>query len=318
MKAYVQNGYGSTDYLQLTDREKPVPKAGEVLIKVKASSINAGDNFSLKGSPWVIKLALGFPRPKDHVLGWDASGIVEALGDGVKDFKVGDQVFAGCEGAFAQYVSVSENNVAMKPENLSFEEAAAIPTAAITALMGLRDSGGLQAGQHVLINGASGGVGIFAVQLGKAMGAKVSGVCSRKNYALVESLGADRVYNYNEEDFSVSEEKFDLLLDNVSSRSIKDLRKSLKPGGKIVPNSGYGGVSYLVKVMVMKLFTKEIGKSYLAVPNRENLECLKAYIEEGKVKPVVDKVFPFVQLKEAFNHLENHHASGKIVISLDE
>lgn len=316
MKAYVQNGYGSTDFLSLVEREKPEPKANEILIKVKASSLNAGDYFSLMGSPWMIKLTLGFPRPKNHIPGWDVAGVVEAVGGDVKSFKPGDEVYAGCDKAFAEFVVVAEDLVSLKPENLSFEEAAAIPTAGVAALIGLRDKGELKAGQKVLINGASGGVGTYAVQIARAFGAQVSGVCSGRNSEMVKSLGAERVYDYNKEDFSQSDEKFDLLLDNVSSRSIKDLKKSLKPGGTILPNSGYGGMSYVIKAMLMKPFVKEIGAMYLAVPDKSNLGTLKELAEEGKIKPVIDKVYPFIELKEAFNYMDKEHPSGKIVISL--
>lgn len=314
MKAYVQNGYGSTKFLSVKEVKKPEPKDNEILVKVYASSLNAGDYFSLMGSPWMIKLTLGFPRPKDYILGWDVAGVVEAAGRDVTSFKPGDEVYTACSSAFAEYITVAEDKVAQKPSNLSFQEAAAVPTAAVTALIGIRNMGALKKGQNLLVNGASGGVGTFAVQIGKALGGTVTGVCSGRNAPMVKSIGADEVIDYTKEDFADKEDNFDLILDNAASRKISDLKRCVKPGGTIVPNSGHGGMSYVIKAMLLKPFVRELGKMYLAVPTRENLEALTELIEGGKVKPVIDKVYSFSRLSEAFDYMIKEHAKGKIVI----
>lgn len=317
MKAFVLNGYGSTEYLSIKDVKKPEPKKKEILVKVHASSLNAGDYFSLMGTPWMIKFTLGFPRPKDYILGWDVAGVVEAVGSEVSHFKAGDEIYTSCDSAYAEYITVSEDQVAIKPANLSFAEAAAIPTAAVTALMGLRDIAQLQAGQSLLINGASGGVGTYAVQIGKAMGSHVTAVCSGRNAEMVQSLGADRVVDYTKEDFTSQPDEYDIILDNVASRKIRDLRRCVKKGGTIVPNSGFGGMSYVLKAMLLKPFIREIGKMYLATPTRELLEALTGLIEDGKVKPLIDSSYPFERIPEAFDYMHKEHAKGKIVINFD-
>lgn len=318
MKAYVQNGYGSTDFLSVKEVEKPNPKDNEILVKVRASSLNAGDYFSLMGSPWMIKFTLGFPRPKDHILGWDVSGVVESVGRAVSRFKPGDEVYTSCENAFAEYIRVEANQAAFKPSNLTFQEAAAVPTAAVTALIGIRDMGGLKTGQKLLVNGASGGVGTFAVQIGKAFGGDVTGVCSGKNGEMVKKIGADHVVDYSKDDFTKNKDGFDMILDNAASRKISDLKHCIKPGGVIIPNSGHGGMSYVIKAMLLKPFVKELGKMYLAVPTGKDLEFLKGLIEEGKIRPVVDKTYSFAKIPEAFDYMIKEHAKGKIVIDFEQ
>ena len=245
MKAIVQNSYGSPDVLELKEIEKPVIGDKDILVNVQAAAVNAGDVFSMRGSPWLARFSVGFPKPKDYVLGWDMAGIVEAVGNAVISFKAGDEVYAVCDSAFAEYVSVAEDKLAMKPTNLTFAQAAAVPSGAVTALQGLRDIGNLQSGQKVLINGASGGVGTFSVQIAKALGAEVTGVCSTRNVEMVRSIGADPVIDYTQEDFTRSGQRYDLILDNVASRSFSDLRRVLVPQGVIVPNSGHGGICLL-------------------------------------------------------------------------
>jgi NADPH:quinone reductase-like Zn-dependent oxidoreductase len=316
MKALVQNAYGSPDVLQIKEIDKPEIKANEVLVCVQAASLNAGDVFSMKGSPWLARFTVGFPKPKDYVLGWDMAGYVEAVGSNVTRFQPGDEVYAASSHTFAEYVCAAEDQLALKPANLTFEESAAVPTAALTALQGLRDAGKLQSGQKVLINGASGGVGTFAIQIAKALGAEVAGVCSTRNVEMVKSLSADEVFDYKKEDFTKSGKKYDLILDNVASRSLADLRRVLTPQGLIVPNSGHGGMSYVIKSAMMSLLMSQHGSMFMAKTGHEDLETLKGLIEAGKITPVIDKVFSLRAASEAFRHLEAEHARGKIVITM--
>jgi NADPH:quinone reductase-like Zn-dependent oxidoreductase len=317
MKAIVQNSYGSPDALTLAEVAQPTMKENEALVRVKAVSLNAGDVFTLRGSPWLTRLMVGFPRPKNHILGWDIAGVVEAVGSEVTQFKPGDQVFASCSSTLAEYVTVAEDKLALKPANLTFEQAAAVPTAAITALIGLRDAGKLQPGQKVLINGASGGVGTFAVQIAKALGGVVTGVCSTRNVEMVRSLGADHVIDYTRQDFTANGQRYDLILDNVASRSFSDMRRTLAPQGKIIPNSGHGGMSYVFKAYLLSMIMRQHGRMYLATPNGKDLLFLKELIEKGKLKPVIDKTFPFGETPAAFHYLEKEHARGKVVITVD-
>lgn len=316
MKSIVLNAYGSPAGLSLKEIAEPTIKENEVLVRVHAASLNAGDVFSLRGSPWLVRLSVGFPRPKDYILGWDMAGVVEAVGAQVTQFKPGEDVFASCSGSLAEYVSVDEDKLALKPANLTFEQAAAVPTAAITALIGLRDAGKLRAGQKVLINGASGGVGTFAVQIAKALGGEVTGVCSTRNVELVRSLGADHVIDYVHEDFTANGQRYDLILDNVASRSFADLRRALTPQGKIIPNSGHGGMSYVFKAYLLSLIMRQHGRMYLALPSGKDLLVLKELIETGKLKPVIDKTFPLSETPAAFRYLEKEHACGKVVITI--
>lgn len=316
MKAIVQNAYGSPDLLSLAEVAQPAVKENEVLVRVKAASLNAGDVFTLRGNPWLTRLMVGFPRPKNHILGWDMAGVVEAVGSSVTQFKPGDEVFASCSGSLAEYVSVGEDKLALKPVNLTFEQAAALPTAALTALLGLRDAGKLQAGQKVLINGASGGVGTFAVQIAKAFGAEVTGVCSTRNVAMVKSLGADYVVDYTRDDFTKNGVRYDLILDNVASRSFADLRRVLTPQGKIIPNSGHGGMTYVFKAYLLSLIMPQHGGMYLASPSGKDMLVLKELAEAGKLKPVIDKTYPLSETPAAFRYLEKEHARGKVVITI--
>lgn len=316
MKAIIQTDYGSPDVLNLAEVAKPAVKENEVLVRVKAASLNAGDVFTMRGNPWLTRLMVGFPKPKNHILGWDMAGVVETVGARVTQFKPGDEVFASCSGSLAEYVSVAEDKLALKPNNLTFEQAAAVPTAALTALLGLRDAGKLQPGQRVLINGASGGVGTFAVQIAKAFGAEVTGVCSTRNLEMVRSLGADHVVDYSRDDFTKNGHHYDLILDNVASRSFVDLRRALTPQGRIIPNSGHGGMGYVFKAYLLSLFMRQHGGMYLAEPNRKDLLVLKEMVEAGKLTPVIDKIFPLRETPEAFCYLEKEHARGKVVISL--
>jgi NADPH:quinone reductase-like Zn-dependent oxidoreductase len=318
MKAIVQNDYGSPDVLKLAEVAQPAVKNHEVLVRVKAASINAGDVFTMRGNPWLTRLMVGFPKPKNHILGWDMAGVVEAAGSNVTQFRPGDEVYASCSGALAEYVSVAEDKLALKPANLTFEQAAAVPTAAITALQGLRDVGKLRSGQMVLINGASGGVGTFAVQIAKALGAKVTGVCSTRNVDMVRSLGADDVVDYTRKDFTQNGRRYDLILDNVASHSFSDLMRVLTPQGLIIPNSGHGGMGYVFKAFLLSPFLRQLGSMYLAEPNGKELAQLKEWIKTGKVKPFIDRTYPLREAPEAFRYLDKEHARGKVVITMTE
>ena len=314
MKAIVQNDYGTSDVLRLAEVALPEMKDNQVLVRVKAASINAGDVFAMRGDPWPIRLTAGFPKPKDYILGWDMAGVVEAAGSSVTQFGPGDEVYAACIGALAEYVSVPEDKLALKPANLTFEQAAAIPTAAITALKGLRDVGKIQPGQKVLINGASGGVGTFAVQIAKALGAEVTGVCSTRNVDMVRSLGADDVVDYTHKDFTQNGRRYDLILDNVASHSFSELMRVLTPQGLIVPNSGHSGIGYVFKALLLSPFLRQLGNMYLAVPTGKDLTQLKEWIVTGKVKPVIERTYPLCEAPEAFRYLDKEHARGKVVI----
>jgi NADPH:quinone reductase-like Zn-dependent oxidoreductase len=316
MKAIVQNAYGSPDILEVKEVIQPEVKENEVLVRVVAASINAGDIFSLKGSPWLARFSVGFPKPKDYILGWDAAGIVEAVGDKVTQFKPGDEVYTLCSGAFAEFARAPQNNVAIKPNNLTFKQAAAVPSAALTALLALRNQGKLKDKQKVLINGASGGVGTFSVQIAKALGAEVTGVCSTRNVELILSLGADHVFDYKKEDFTKNDRRFDLILDNVGSRSFAEYRRVLAPQGVHLPNTGHAGMSYVIKAYLLAALMPQHLAPFLAEPSHEDFLFLNELIEAGKVKPVIDKVFPMSQAKEAFWYMEKEHAQGKVVVTV--
>ncbi len=318
MKAIVQNDYGSPDVLSLAEVAQPTVKENEVLVRVKAVSINAGDVFAMRGNPWPIRLVAGFPKPKNYILGWDMAGVVESAGSSVTQFRPGDEVYAACSGTLAEYVSVAEDKLALKPANLTFEQAAAIPTAAITALKGLRNVGKLQPGQKVLINGASGGVGTFAVQIAKALGAEVTGVCSARNVDMVRSLGADDVVDYTRKDFTQNGRRYDLILDNVASHSFSDLMRVLTPQGLVVPNSGHSGMGYVFKAFLFSPFQRQLASMYLSVPNGKDLMELKEWLETGQVKPVIERTYPLRETPEAFRYLDKEHARGKVVITVAE
>lgn len=318
MKAIVQNSYGSPDVLELKEIARPSIDKNDVIVRVHAAAVNAGDVFSMRGSPWLARFSVGFPSPKDHVLGWDMAGRVEAVGEAVTRFQAGDEVFAVCEGAFAEYVSVGEEKLALKPANLTFVQAAAIPSGGITALQGLRDIGNLQPGQKVLINGASGGVGTMAVQIAKAMGAEVTGVCSTRNVEMVRSIGADHVIDYTQEDFTQGGERYDLILDNVASRSFTDLRRVLAPQGVVVPNSGHGGMGYVFKAYLLSPIMRQQKTPFLSSPNSEDLTFLKELIEAGKLTPVIDRIYRLSETPAAFRYLEEEHAQGKVIITVAE
>jgi len=316
MKAIVQNAYGSPDVLELQEIDKPAVKESDVLVRVHAAGVNAGDYFSMSGSPWLVRTAVGFPRPKKYVLGWDVAGRVEAVGGQVTRLRPGDEVFGACKHTFAEYVSATEDRFAPKPAGLTFEQAAAVPTAAATALRGLRDAGKVRPGQKVLINGASGGVGTFAVQIAKALGAEVTGVCSTRNVDLVRSIGADHVVDYMQEDFTQSGQRYDLILDNVGSHSFSDFRRALTKKGRILPNTGHAGMGYVFKAYSLSVLLRRQAPMFTGTPRNADLIDLKDLIEAGKVTPVIDRTYPLNETPVALGYVGAMHARGKVVISV--
>jgi NADPH:quinone reductase-like Zn-dependent oxidoreductase len=316
MKAIVQNEYGSPDVFELKEIDKPVVKDDDVLVRVHAAALHAGDYFTMRGVPYVARMSAGWPKPKNYVPGYDVAGHVEAVGKNVTQFQPGDEVFGACNRTCAEYVCAGEDKFVLKPTNLSLEQAAAVPTSAIAALRGLRDAGKVQPGQKVLINGASGGVGTFAVQIAKAFGAEVTGVCSTRNTGLVRSIGAGHVIDYTQEDFTQSGQRYDLILDNVGNRSFSDCRRALTPQGTLIPNTGHAGIGYIVKALVVSLFVRQQGRPFVAIPNNEDLVVLKELIESGKLTPVIDRTYPLSETPEAFRYLDKGHARGKVVITV--
>jgi NADPH:quinone reductase-like Zn-dependent oxidoreductase len=328
MKAAVCNRYGPPDVIQIKDVEKPVPKDDEVLIKVRAAAVNPLDRTAMRGTPYLVRLMGGLREPKDPRLGVDVAGQIEGVGKNVTRFKPGDDVFGMCKGAFAEYVCTPESAKGMsalgiKPKNVTFEQAAAAPVAAFTALQGLRDKGQIQPGQKVLINGAAGGVGTFAVQMAKSFGANVTGVCSTKNVNLVRSLGADRVMDYTQEDFTTSGQDYDLLFDCVGNHSLSACRRVLTPKGKcIVVGAPHGRwlspVDRLLKALVLSLFmSSRKPVPFIANANQSDLAIIRELIETGKVTPVIDRCYPFSEVPEAIRYWEEGHARGKVVISVE-
>ena len=315
MKAVVQVRYGSADVLESKEIDKPVAADDDVLVRVHAASLAAGDYFGMRGKPFPIRMVIGFPRPrKDYVVGADLAGRVETVGKNVTRFKAGDEVYGECSRACAEYTCAEEDRLVHKPHNLTFEQAAAVPTSALTALQALRDHGKVQPGQKVLINGASGGVGTFAVQIAKALGAEVTGVCSTANVDMVRSIGADHVIDYTKEDFTQGEARYDLILDNVASHSFAEYRRVLKTGGTLLPSSGHAGMGYIVKAFLRSLFVRQQGRPFVSTPNPDDLSALKEMVEVGLVTPVIDRTYPLRETAEAFRYLDQGHAQGKVII----
>ena len=289
-----------------------------MLVRVHAAAIHAGDYFTMRGEPFAVRLAFGLSRPKgNYIPGYDVAGRVEAVGKSVTRLQPGDQVFGACNGGgCAEYVCTTEDNLERKPANLTLEQVAPIATSALAALHGLRDAGKVQPGQKVLINGASGGVGTFAVQIAKSYGAEVTGVCSTRNVDLVRSIGADHVLDYTQEDFTQGGPRYDLILDNVANHSLSDCRRALTPNGLLVPNSGHSGLSYVIKGYLSSVFVRQQGRPYLSTPNHEDLTILKDLVEAGKVTPVIDRTYPLSEVPEAMAYIGEGHARGKVVITV--
>jgi NADPH:quinone reductase-like Zn-dependent oxidoreductase len=325
MKAIVQYKYGSPDVaLQLQDIDKPAVKDDEVLVRVHAASIHVGDWVSVRGVPYIMRPVTGLLRPRNSVPGEDIAGKVEAVGKNVKQLQPGDEVFGWCKGALAEYACAGQDNFVPKPANLNFEQAAAVGVSAFTALQALRDQGKVQPGQKVLINGASGGVGTFAVQIAKAFGADVTGVCSTRNVDMVRSIGADQVVDYTREDFTQSGRRYDFILDNVGNRSLSDFRRALTPKGTLQPNAGghssgrwIGSIGSVIKALALSLFVRQQGRPFLSLPNKEDLATLKELVESGKVTPVIDRTYPLSETPEAIGYVGEGHARGKVVITVE-
>lgn len=320
MKAIVHQKYGSPDVLELQEIEKPSPQPEEVLVRVRAASVNPADWYGLTGL-LIARAQSGLLRPKNIRMGTDYAGVVEAVGANIQDFRPGDEVYGGRTGAYAEYVCV-KNAIVRKPANVTFEQAAAVPTAGITALQGLRDHGKIQPGQKVLINGASGGVGTFAVQIAKAFGAEVTGVCSTRNVELVRSLGADHVFDYTREDFTRNGQRYDLVLDNAGSRSWGEYKRVLTPHANFIivgaPKSkgALGPLGSILKLRLGSLRASQKVAFFIAQFNRADLGVLRDLIEAGKVTPYVERTYPLRETTQAMHYQGTGHARGKIVISI--
>ena len=319
MQAIVQDTYGSAEVLQLRNIDRPEIGADEVLVRVHAASIHVGDWILMTGSPFVMRLATGIRRPKNSVPGTDVAGTVEAVGSEVKELRAGDEVFGWCSGAFAEYASATEDHFVKKPANLTFEQAAAIGVSASTALQLLRDDGKVQRGQKVLVNGASGGVGTFAVQIAKALGAEVTAVTSTKNVEMVRAIGADHVIDYTREDFTTSAGRYDLILDNVGKHSMARTRRALTPGGRLISNGGGhsdGKLGRTVRTMLASMVVRRQAGPTVKTQNHGDLVALRDLVEAGKVTPVIDRTYPLTETPEAIGHVAAGHARGTVVIAV--
>ena len=320
MKAIVYHNYGPPDVLQCEEIEKPTPGDDEVLIKVRAASVNPFDRL-FRGRPYMVRIMTGLRKPKDTRLGRDVAGQVEAVGRNVTQFKPGDEVFGSCRGAFAEYVSAPESALAVKPDNVTFEQAASVPIAALTALQGLRDKGQIRPGQKVLINGAAGGVGTFAVQIAKSFGADVTGVCSTRNVDMVRSIGADRLIDYTQGDFTKGTERYDLILDCISNHSLAACRRVLNPNGKFVivgASKVRTSLSHALKGLVLSWFVSQNFVMLIARLRKDDLTILGDLMRAGKVTPVIDRCYSLSEVPEAIRYLEEGHARGKVVITLED
>jgi NADPH:quinone reductase-like Zn-dependent oxidoreductase len=302
--------------MQVKEIDKPAPGDGEVLIRVRAASLAAGEYFGMRGKPFPIRFYIGFPKPKkDFVVGIDCAGTVESVGKDVTRFRPGDEVYGECHGSCAEYTVASEGSLAPKPANLSFEQAAAVPTSACTALQGIRDHGKVQPGCKVLVNGASGGVGTFAVQVAKALGAEVTGVCSTQNVEMVRSIGADHVIDYTQEDFTKGAARYDVIMDNAGSHSLAAARRVLTPTGVHIPSSGHAGMGWIIAAYLQAVFVPQQGAPFVAATNTATLLALNDLIEAEKLTPVVDRTYPLADTAQAFAYLDEGHARGKVVIA---
>ncbi len=331
MKAIVQDRYGSPDVLQLREVGRPVAADNEVLVRIHAAAINARDWHIMRGDPYLARLMapsiFGFGGPKAKIRGSDFAGRVDAVGRNVKRFRPGDEVYGDlgdADGSFAEYASVRDDVVERKPANLTFEQAAAVPLAGVTALMGLRDVARVRPGQRVLINGASGGVGTFAVQIAKSYGAEVTGVCRTRNVDLIRSIGADHVIDYTNEDFSHNGQRYDIVFDLVGNRSLTDLRRALTPGGILVLSGGgvstgvslVGPMGLIIRGMVMSRFVRHRLLQLEAKVSAENLAALRGLAESGQIVPVIDRTYPLSEVPDAIRYVETEHARAKVVITV--
>lgn len=325
MKAVVYYQYGGPEVLQIAEVARPVPADNEVLVKVAAASINPFESHFMRGTPYMIRPMSGWRAPKRYRLGVDFAGTIAATGKSVTRFKVGDRVFGAADGALAEYLTLPEvDTFALIPPNVSFEQAAAVPIAGMTALQALRDEAKVRPGEKILVNGASGGVGTFAVQIAKSMGAEVTGVCSTRNLAMVTALGADHVIDYTREDFTKGSERYDLILDNVGSHSLLQYRRALRHDGRLVIVGGTSGDALLgpmeapVRALFLRPFiSQKMSMVMASVNKRDDYAVMSDLMQSGKVTPVVDQHFPMDHVQEAMRYLETGHARGKVVIDID-
>ena len=322
MKAIIHSRYGPPDALELTDIDQPVTNEDAVLVRVHAAAVGKGDWLTVQGLPYVARMRYGLGKPKHPVPGFDVAGRVEAVGSNVTRLQAGDAVFGWCEGSFAEYAAVPQSQLALKPANLSFEQAAAVPISGFAALQALRDTGGVQPGQQVVIIGASGGVGSFAVQMAKSFGAEVTGVCSTRNLDLVASLGADHVIDYTHEDFTRGDRPYDLLLDVAGSRSWADCRRVLGPRATLVMvgapkgNRLLGPLGHIVQVRLASLPASQKVVFFISKARHEDLMVLQELLEAGTVTPVVERTYPLTEAADALRHLGEGHAQGKLVVTV--
>jgi NADPH:quinone reductase-like Zn-dependent oxidoreductase len=323
MRAIRQQCYGLPQGMRLERIARPTPGEGQMLVKVRAASVNPAEWHEATGQPRLVRFSTGIGRPNDIRAGYDVAGVVEAVGPGVTLFKPGDEIFGGVPGALAEYaIAREQGNIVAKPAELSFEEAAAMPIAAITALQGLRDQGRIAAGQKVLINGASGGVGTYAVQIARAFGAEVTGVCSTRNVEMVRSIGAHHVIDYTRENFTEGEERYDLILDNVGNHGFFDLEKVVKPGGVVVIVGGsksdpwLGPIRRVISAKIAGHFVDARLPFFIAQLNKPDLELLAGLAREGKLRSIIDRRYPLEQAAEALEYLGGGHARGKIIVNV--
>lgn len=318
MKAVLFHNYGSPDVLKLEEVAKPTPQDDQVLVQICAAAVNPLDWHRMRADPFIVRLGDGLTKPKNPRLGADIAGRVEAVGLAVTTLQPGDEVWGEIgAGGFAEYVCVKETALVKKPANLTFEEAAAVPVAALTALQGLRDKGKIQPGQKVLVNGASGGVGTFAVQMAKAFGAEVTGVCSTRNLELVREIGAVHVVDYTQTDFTRTGQRYDLILDAIGNRSVADLRRALTPQG-ICAVAGFTTLPRIIQVALLGSWGGQRVSSFLAQPNQADLQTINELLASGKVRPVIDRQYSLAQTAEAVRYVETGRARGKVVITVDE
>ena len=324
MKAIVQGKFGPPEnVLKVQEIDGPGIGDGDVLVQVRAASVHVGDYYMIAGLPYVMRPLFSALRTKNRVPGSDIAGTVEAVGKDVTAFQPGDEVFGSYKGAFAEQAAFPEGSLALKPDNLTFQEASAMGVSALTALQALRDRGKVRAGEKVLITGASGGVGTFAVQIAKASGAEVTGVCSTRNVEMVQSIGADRVIDYTQEDFTAGEARYDLILDNVGSHARSDTRRALTPTGTLLPNGApvggwFGGLKEPIGATVSSLFIRQQGRGFVSTSNPEDLAALKELAEAGQITPVIDRTYPLNRAPEAVAHVGAGHTQGKTIITMAE
>ncbi len=322
MKAIVQDSYGTTSVLEVRDIDQPEIGDHEVLLYVHAAGVNPADWAIMSGLPYIARPIYGLRKPKNGVRGTDVAGRVEAVGAAVTRLRPGDEVFGWCTGSFADYVAVADEALTLKPANLTFEQAAAVPMAGLVALQALRDHGRVQAGQNVLINGAAGGVGTFAVQIAKSFGAQVTGVCGTTNVDLVRSIGADHVIDYTCEDFTQNGQQYDVILDNAGNHTLTDLRHSLNPSGTLVPNSGgfdnlwFASGGRVISARVATHFVTQSLRPFLMSPRLEDLIVLKTMIEAGELTPVIDRSYPLSETSDAILYVGKGHSHGKVVVTM--